>query len=89
MISKISVEVSSETYAFGQLLAKFVATSAVLIKQGFTLQTVPAELVAVLADLLPALQKVQALAPEEKENPKAFATALELCVNDMVVSLLA
>lgn len=88
MISQVQVNVSKETYAFGQLLCHFVKTSVELVKKGVSFETLPAEISAVITDLMPALQKVQALGPEEKENPKAFAVAIELCVDDLVEALL-
>lgn len=86
-LKPVSVLVEENTYDFCQLLSQFVLTTADLVQKGVNLQTIPAEISAVIQDLVPALTKVSQLPLDAAESLPGFMTAIELGVNSIVAGL--
>lgn len=84
MSQVISVQVQKEAYELGQGVAKFVGDLKQALSDGWQPgQDLPAILQATMADLIPAIQGVEKLGPELKENSKAFVNSFALSGIDM------
>lgn len=88
MVKDITVKVEQNTYAFGVLLVKFVGEIAKLAKDGISIGDLPAAMSAVMSELIPALQLVQTLPADQKEDLEAFLMALEVNLHDLVKVIL-
>lgn len=83
-VQSVEVQVSKEAYELAQKLVQFVAESKKALDDGWQLGSdLPVVLAAVMQDLIPAIQSLNAVAPGFQENPKAFVQALELGLTDM------
>lgn len=76
MVQEIPVKVSKEAYELGQGIKKFIRDIKGALADGWQPgNDLPVILAATLADLIPALQGVEKLGSEIKENESAFISA--------------
>jgi len=74
---KVELEVSKEAYELAQGIDKFVGALQLALADGWQLGTdMPALLSAAFTDLVPAIQGVDQLGDELKEDKAAFVNAL-------------
>lgn len=80
----VSVEVSKESYELAQGLVKFVGAVRASLADGWQLGADLPELVAAaFSELVPAVNGVQELPLEYKEDPAAFVNAFLLTGGDL------
>jgi len=90
MLIDVNEKVTKEAYELGMGLNKFVLDMRAALADGWQPGSdLPAVLTATINDLVPAVQGVDQLAAEEKENTEAFFTAFMLPVKSLVFKLLA
>lgn len=85
-MEKITVdcEVSKEAYELGKGVVDLVAAVKVALADGWDMsQDLPVILSAALSSLLPAVQGVDKLGDEFKEDPAAFSKAFALAGADL------
>ena len=86
---KVEVEVSKEVHELGEGLKNFIAALKVALADGWqTDQDLPVLLASAMADLIPALQGIEKLPDEAKEDLESFLTGIGLSVKGIVMMLL-
>lgn len=81
----VSVAVSKEAYELGQGLVKFASALKGALANGFQPgQDIPVVVAAAITELIPAMDGVQLLSDEVKQDPVAFASAFALSAKDLV-----
>lgn len=76
---KVEVEVSKEAYELGQGLAVFIKAAKQALNDGFQPgQDLPALMMSAMNDLLPAVQGLDQIEAEIKEDGQAFRQAVAL-----------
>lgn len=85
----VTTEVSKEAHELAEGLKETALAVRAALKDGWqTGQDVPVLVTAALAHLAPALQGVEQLKDEAKEDPAALAKAIALPVAELVSELL-
>lgn len=88
MVQDVTVKVSKEAYELGEGLKKFVLSIKGALADGWQPgQDIPVVLTAALSDLVPAVQGVEKVKEEVKEDLEAFVSALVLPAKEMAFAL--
>lgn len=84
-VIQVQVPVSKEANELGDGVVKFLGDVRKALSDGWQpAQDLPAFLQATIADLVPAIQGVENLGAESKENEEAFVTAFLLAGKKIV-----
>ncbi len=85
MIQEVKVQVSKEAYELGQGVVQFLRDVKQALADGWQPgKDLPVLLQATFADIVPAVQGVDALGAEGSENEEAFVTAFLLAAKQAV-----
>ena len=86
---KIETEVSKETYELGVGLGRVVAKMREALKDGWqTGSDLPVAVSAAITDLVPAVEGIDQIDDEIKEDPAAFSRAIVIPMSDVVAEAL-
>lgn len=86
---EVSVKVTKEAYELSVGLKKFVLDVKQALSDGWQPgQDLPVVMQAAVMDLVPAVQGLESLGAEQKEDLEAFVTALSLPMKELAFSLL-
>lgn len=89
MVQDVQVKVSKEAHELGEGLKKFVLSIKGALADGWQPGAdIPVVLSAALADLVPAVQGVEKIKDETKEDLEAFVSALVLPAKELAFALL-
>lgn len=85
----VTIAVPHDTYQASQLLVKFVKEVQGALSNGWQFgDDMPTVLSATMADLVPALQKINAVAADCKGDLKPFLDAVLLSAVDLAMALM-
>lgn len=86
---KIEVEVAKEVYELGVGISQVVKAVKEALDNGWQMgEDLPLVLSAVISHLVPAVQGIDKISDELKEDPSAFAKGVVIPVSDAVASFL-